>query len=149
MSRNKTSRLGIWLCVLGLIVCLGIGQLQSQSPTDVIKQHEGLDIAYVDIRQGFSVSPPLGSAVWGGAAAGQGEFKEYLGLSDWSSLEGGESKALVQFRQGAGDYVLTVARLVGKDHPGREEMMQGRAEYWKGKAAGEKVTQGQKKYMIR
>jgi len=143
MNRTAIFRWGVWFWVLGLIVFLGVGQLLSQSPGGVTEVHEDLDIAYVDIRYGFSVSPPLGSGVWGGAVAGQGEFKEYLGLSDWSALEADEGKALVQFRQGVGDYVLTVARLVGKDNLGREEMMQGRAEYWKGKAGVEKVTQGQ------
>jgi len=143
MSRKKTSQWGVRLCVLGLIVCLGIGQLQSQSPTDVIKQHEDLDIAYVDIRQGFSVSPPAGSEVWGGVTAMQGAFKDYLGLSDWDVLHVAESKPLVQFVQNDNNFVLTVALLVEKESSDQKNMMRARADYWKAKATVEKVTQRQ------
>ncbi|MCP4712561.1 MAG: hypothetical protein GY869_28380 [Planctomycetes bacterium] len=141
MNRNETSRFWIWVCVLGLMVCLGIGQLQSQSPGDAIEQYEDLDIAYVDIRYGFSVSPPAGSEVWGGAAVGKNTFAKYLGLSDWEVLLAAESKPLVQFRQSGDDHVLTAAFLVGKENSDLKDMMQGRADYWKGKETVEKITQ--------
>jgi len=120
-----------------------MGQMQSQSPTDVIEQHEDLDIAYLDIRRGFSVSPPAGSEIWGGAGAGNGAFREFMGLSDWEVLQVAESKPLVQFVQNAGDYVLTVIQLAGKENRDLEKMIQARADYWKGKTTVEKVTRRQ------
>lgn len=107
---------------------LAWGQEQIQSPEKSKSLSSGLlDVAYVDLTNGFTVRAPAGSMIVPTDAADPPTLPL---LAEWDQLKHPESKELIRFRQPFSDQHLTITLMVTRKKMTVEKMTEARGEYW-------------------
>lgn len=110
--------------VLSLLVSSSVqGQTTAEEP--VVKLPANLlDLAYVDLRNGFSIRPPLGFLL------GSTQNDDLPDLIDWPQLKVPSSKRLVSFSDAKSRQRLTVYLLVTRKEMTIEQALESRQSYW-------------------
>lgn len=113
--------------VLGFVLSLMAGSfVQAQTAEEPVVKLPAklLGLAYVDLRNGFSIRPPLGFSL------GSTVSDDLPDLIDWPQLKLPASKRLVNFSDPKGPRRLTVYLLVTRKDLTIEQVAEARQTYW-------------------